>query len=90
MALRERRNLPAAIRDAPDVPLGLEIYFQAFWELTTCRGGGMGLIPISWMTIIEYAQLHELDDEQTDDLLYFVRAMDKAYMEHHAAKLEQK
>lgn len=86
-----RRPLPAAIQNAPELEFGLELYFQSFWELCTCRtGGGMGIVPLSWLTIREYAAANGFDEEQTDDLLYYARVMDQTYMDFHASKQETK
>lgn len=39
----------------------------------------MGDGPISYVAIMEYCIVHQLDEEQRDDLIYHVRQMDKAY-----------
>ena len=57
-----------------------EFYVEAFQELHTCRTGGMGLTPIPFSSIIEYASYIGLDREATDDLLYFIRKMDNKYV----------
>jgi len=64
--------------------MGLEIYYDAFHDLNTCRQSGFGAGPISWASIRDYAQTFEFDDEQQDDLFYFIRVMDNAYLGHHS------
>lgn len=59
----------------------MDLFLAAFWELTTCRPGGMTLAPIPWLAIREYAKASSFDEEQTDDLHYFIRVMDNAYMD---------
>ena len=69
--------------------MGLELYWDAFQELNTCRAGGMGLSPIPWLAMIEYARTYDLDEDQTDDLVFFIREMDNAFMkwfEKHGSK----
>lgn len=80
---RDGIPLPKGIAKAPELFAGLEVYLAAFWELTTTRNTGMGLVPISWTAVKEYADASGLD---LDDLLYFIRSLDGAYMAHKAAK----
>ena len=47
-------------------------------ELTTCRQIGMGLGPIPFTAIIEYAKIY--DDEEWDDLIFLIREMDTEYL----------
>lgn len=68
------------ISKAPDLNIGLEMYWQAFWDLTTCRQIGMGVGPIPWTSVQEYSILLELDEEQTDDLHYHIAVMDNEYL----------
>lgn len=82
--LRERAPFPRKIRDAPRLHLGLELYYDAFWELSTCRAAGMSLGPIPWSAIKDYAETFELDEAQQEDLFYLVRAMDNAYLDHRS------
>ena len=53
-------------------------YTDAFWELSTCRQIGMGLGPIPFTSLMEYAKLREV--EEIDDFLYVIRVMDNAYL----------
>lgn len=57
-----------------------EFYIEAFRELSTCRLGGMGLTPIPFSAILEYSRMVGLDQEDTDDLLYFIRKMDNMFI----------
>lgn len=86
--MRERMPLPKKIQDAPELRLGLELYFGAFFDLNTCRQIGMGLAPIPWNCIKDYAQAYEFDESQTDDLFYFIRKMDHEYLKFHNRKTQ--
>lgn len=86
--MRDRQPLPARIADAPEVFLGLELFYTAFLELTSCRPQGMTEGPISWMTIAEYADRKQLEGAQREDLFYFIPYLDAVYLEHKAKKLE--
>jgi hypothetical protein len=80
MALRA--PIPKKFAEAPDIPLGLDMYLEAFWDLSSCRSAGWGVGPIPWTAILDYAHAYGLDPEQTEDLVYYVRVLDKAYIEH--------
>jgi hypothetical protein len=74
---------------APELRVGLELYLDAFWDLHTCRGSGMGEGPISWLSIDAYATARGLDTEQRYDLHHHIRAMDRAYLEHREKQAEK-
>lgn len=82
--------LPKKIQNAPELRFGLELYFGAFFDLNTCRQIGMGIAPIPWFSIRDYALVYEFDEEQTDDLFFFIRKMDHAYIAHHDRKTKVK
>jgi len=84
--LKMRRPLPDSIQNAPALELGLELYWDAFWDLSTCRPSGFGAGPIPWLAIRDYGLTFGFDDEQLEDLFYLVRVMDNAYLEHYKKK----
>lgn len=92
-AQRNRRPIPERIANAPFLFQGLELYLQAFMELTSCRGLGYGSIgPIPWLSIQTYCEVYDIVDEQREDLFYHVQRLDKVYMEwqRDKAAAEQK
>lgn len=82
--MRRGQPLPDRIANAPEVLLGLELYWQAFWELNTCRPAGWGLAPIPWSVMNDYATTFDFDDDQRESLFDYIMRMDKAYRDHHA------
>ena len=66
--------------------LGLELYYDAFWDLSTCRPNGMGAGPIPWNVIHDYGSTFTFDTEQMEDLFYLVRVMDNVFLAHHSKK----
>jgi hypothetical protein len=82
--------LPESIANAPELELGLELFFSAFWDLTTCRPSGWSVQPIPWSAIIEWGQMHELDYEEMDDLLFYVREMDSEFIDYVAEQNSKK
>jgi hypothetical protein len=84
--MREGLPLPKAIASAPQLMLGLELYFDAFFDLSTCRSMGFSMGPIPWSAMRDYALAFEFSEEQAEDLFHYVRVMDIEYMKHHAPK----
>ena len=84
--MAEHLPLPKRIADAPQLPPGLELYYEAFWELSSTRAVGFALGPVPWGAVDSYATRYGFDDEQREDLVYYVRAMDNAYLKYHEPK----
>lgn len=88
--MRRRQPLPDAIANAPELFSGLEVYYEAFLELTTCRQVGFGEGPIPWDAIDRYAERHGIaDEEDYEDFVDMVRALDDAYLKHRRDKAER-
>ena len=90
LAYRLGQPLPERIANAPELHLGLELYLQAYFDLDSERSNGMGVGRIFWTSIADYAKAFDLDEDQTDDLFYFIRAMDNANLKRIAEQLEKK
>lgn len=88
-AIRAGQPIPDRIANAPELLLGLQIYLQAFFDLDSERSHANGLTLIPWSAIKNYAVAFEFDEEQTEDLFYFVKAMDSAHIEKLAAKRKE-
>lgn len=86
---KHRMPLPDRVANAPEMPLGMDLYFTAFAELSSCRPVGMGMGAIPWTSMIDYAKAYEFDDEQREDLFFFVRALDKAFLDYHKEKQDK-
>ena len=89
-ALARGMPIPEKIRNAPTLLPGLELYYDAFLDLNSCRQLGMGVGPIPWMAVSDYAVAMGLSREQTEDLHHHMRAMDNAYSEYWSKKHEKK
>lgn len=76
-----RMALPKAIQNAPELMIGLELYYQGFLDLTSCRQIGMGLGPISLLDIREYCILQGIEGEQQDDFVWIIQRLDQKYLE---------
>lgn len=59
-------------------------------DLTSCRGTGYGTEgPISWLAVNEYADAKGFEDEQREDLFYFIGKLDLVYLEFKTQKLKE-
>jgi len=89
-ALRSGRPVPDRIANAPELKPGLLLYMQAFFDLDSERSHAFGPTPIPWTSIYQYAKAFELDPEQTEDMFYFIKAMDSANLKRIEEKSKQK
>lgn len=78
--------LPKAIADAPELELGLDLFYLAFMDLTTCRSMGFGEGPIPWSAVRDYCDEMELEGDQREDMFNHIRMMDTTYLNHRASK----
>ena len=79
-AVMAGNKIPEKILNAPQVNTGLELYFNAFFELESERQIGMSIGPIPWSSINEYSKVYNLSTEQKECLFYFVRKLDRVYL----------
>lgn len=86
--LRFGQPLPDKIREAPELLPGLELYYRAFFRLSTCRQIGMGLGPVPWTAVQEYARVLELEPDQAEALRYHIERMDNAFLDWQSKKTE--
>lgn len=82
-AMRFGQPIPDRIAEAPELRIGLQVYFQGFFDLDSERER---LSPIPWTAMKAYCQFNEFDDEETDDFIYLIRKMDSANLERLAKK----
>lgn len=85
MTAADRKPVPSAIANAPSLLPGLQWYFKAFLDLSSCRGGG-GSIP--WTAMHDWGRIHGItvDAVEFDRFVALVKAMDVSYLEFHKAK----
>jgi hypothetical protein len=88
--MRFGQKIPDRIQNAPELYLGLELFYIGFLELTSCRAVGMGLGPIPMMAMLEYCEINGVDGELREDFLYFVQLLDHKYLEWSAARAKSK
>ena len=79
---------PKFLKERPVLWPGLEIYYNAFMDLSTCRSVGMGVGPIPITAIYEYCDRQRFDEDICESLLVHTRAMDSAYLKFQSSKLD--
>lgn len=84
-------KLPDAIENAPELQPGLELYWDAFFDLNSCRTHGMGTITeIPWSAIDAYARRYEIEGFLFDRLVAYISAMDASYLKFLRDKVDKK
>lgn len=69
--------------------MGLEMYYEAFTELSTCRNAGMSVGPIPWTAIDRYGQRYGFQGDGFDYLVRMVRALDDTFLAHSRKKAKE-
>lgn len=78
---RFNQPLPDAIANAPELYLGLELYYNGFNQLSSSRpqGFGVGAIPLSY--ILDYCQVYSIIGEDMDDFVWFITNIDRKFLD---------
>jgi len=88
--LRFRLPLPDRIRDAPELRLGLELYYYGFLDLHSTRQldwvTGISKTvqtvgPISISAILEYCGAFGIGGEAREDFIWLIQRMDQHYLQ---------
>jgi hypothetical protein len=87
-AMRSGQPLPDRIANAPELRTGLELYLQAFFDLDSERSHATSPTAISWSSVRNYAETFEFDEEQTENIHYFIREMDSENLKRIANKMK--
>lgn len=88
--------LPADLVSPPVLHFGLALYFNAWFELNEERGtivdakGRAHEDYVSRRQCLDYSRFYDLNRVQTDDLWYYVAAMDRAYMTYRKSIVPQR
>lgn len=59
-------------------------YLKSFHDLSTERSIGMGLGPIPWSKIVEYADWYGLEPDVIEAFVDIIRTVDVAYLKYNA------
>jgi hypothetical protein len=78
------------LANPPEVAPGLEYYYHAFVELSTCRTIGMSEGPIPWTAMHTYAQSEKLDPEETEYFMVLLQMVDMMYLSYRDKEQKRK
>lgn len=81
--MRVGGRVPDSIQNAPTLNWGLGMFLVGFLDLTGSRNSGMSTGSIPWAVIQDYCKTTGLDEDQTDDMHYYIGALDVAWQKHH-------
>lgn len=81
-------KLPDSIINKPELLSGLGRFYDAFWQLTTCRPEAGALIP--WTAINAWAIADRMDDMTSSMLALYIRQMDLALLKWLRVKNKSK
>lgn len=79
-AIRAGHPIPPEIANAPSLMPGLDLFYNAWLELSTCRSIGMVPGPIPWTAIHMYARHYQMTFQQEERLVQVVRILDNEYL----------
>lgn len=79
-AKRFKEALPTRIANKPELFYGNALFLNAWFELDTERDRTR-FQRITRSMCFTYAEDYELDEEQRDDLWYFIQHMDREFLE---------
>ena len=81
---RFNRPIPEKIANAPELALGLELFYQGFLDLSSCRALGQVCGPIPMTAILEYCLVHEIEGDQREDFVWILQRLDNKYLDRSA------
>lgn len=84
-----KEKIPERIANAPEITLGLELYMNAFYALTSCRGSLYASEgPIPWLAMRDYCEDFDIRGEDRRIFIYLMTALDQTYLKYKAKKTE--
>lgn len=87
-AMRSGNPLPDRIANAPELMVGLQLYLTAFFDLDSERSHAMAPTAIPRSRVSDYCRAYELDEEQTEDMHFFIQRLDNMHLKRLSKKME--
>lgn len=87
--MQARLPLPTNIQNAPELDIGLQLYLQAFFDLDSERSHAFSLVRIPSSAIRSYAREFDLDEVQSELLIFYINEMDNAHLKKLNAKKDK-
>jgi hypothetical protein len=76
--------------NAPDIPLGSDLVFDAYQDLSSCRSYGWGAGPIPWTAVRDYATARGMDDDEYEEFAALIRMLDLEYLKFEKQRADSK
>jgi hypothetical protein len=86
---KDESAIPDQLLNEPELLQGLDLYYNAFWNLCSDRQLGMSVGPIPYSSIANYCKDWKLDEEMSDNMKKLVRKMDGTFLEWQEKKSKQ-
>ena len=90
MARKQKMPVPDKIKNAPNLSVGLVLYWRAFQDLSSDRDIGMGVGPIPWTSMDAWAARNRIRGDSFERFVMILRGMDGAFMEKQGKKTKGK
>ena len=87
--VRNRAPLPDAIANAPQLLIGLELFYGGFMDLIGSRMLGFSEGPIPWSAVGDYCDELGIEGDQREDFFYHIQRLDTAYLELRAKQAKK-
>jgi hypothetical protein len=88
--VRDGTPLPNAIANAPELEIGLHLYYVIFFELMSCRSLGQGSEgPIWWTAIDSFCNRNHIHGEQREDVFHHINELDKEYLKYRVKEIKK-
>lgn len=85
------KKIPKQIAEAPELMIGLDFFIMAFHQLSGDRQIGMGLGPIPYSSIHDFARINGLDPgAETQEFFHHIRQLDAEFLDYHTKKSEER
>lgn len=89
-AIQNGFPVPPEIENKPELQPHLQVYWMAFWQLTTCRNAlymTEGQIP--WHVVDDWGKGAGMTRDERQDLWLAISTMDNVYLDHKSKQLER-
>lgn len=87
---RTKERLPDKIANAPEILLGLALYYNGFSALSSTRGALYSSEgPIPWLAMRDYCDENEIYGVQRQDFYDLLVKMDQAYLKFKGKKSKE-
>lgn len=74
--------------ERPHVHPHIELYHRCFMDCSTCRAIGMGVGPIPWESVMQWASLNGMESDDADAMWRVITIADSEYLERANEKAQ--